>query len=152
MTDLFRPAMPKGGDSPLNDVSSTAQQPPPAPDITGRDVGRRRRSIEDKERRAAIVQAISILNMLSPEDQKFIAWSGDGLNKPRIAKHLAEAREALHGEFHFLQAEEVLEELFAAGGQDGLGVELDAFEFGAAVADAHDDAVVSFGGDGEVAR
>ena len=28
-------------------------------------------------------------------------------------------------------------------------MELDAFEFGAAMADAHDDAVVGFGGDGE---
>jgi len=44
-----------------------------------------------------------------------------------------------------------LEELFAAGGEDGFGVELDAFEFGAAVADAHDDAVGGFGGDGEFA-
>src|SRR5580704_19409088 len=51
-----------------------------------------------------------------------------------------------------LQREEVLEELFAAGGEDGFGVELDAFEFGAAVADAHDDAVVGFGGDGEFTR
>jgi hypothetical protein len=31
-------------------------------------------------------------------------------------------------------------------------VELDALEFGATVADAHDDAVVGFGGDGEFAR
>jgi len=31
-------------------------------------------------------------------------------------------------------------------------VELDAFEFGAAVPDAHDDAVFGFGGDGELAR
>ena len=45
-----------------------------------------------------------------------------------------------------------MEELFAAGGEDGFGVELDAFEFGAAVADAHDDAVVGFGGDGEFTR
>ena len=37
-------------------------------------------------------------------------------------------------------------------GEDGFGVELDAFEFVAAVADAHDDAVVGFGGDGEFAR
>ena len=73
MTDFFRPAVPKGGEAPQTDALSTAQQAPSAPDTTGRDVGRRRRSIEDKERRAAIVQAISILNMLSPEDQKFIA-------------------------------------------------------------------------------
>ena len=51
-----------------------------------------------------------------------------------------------------LEREEILEELFAAGGEDGLGVELDAFEFCAAVADAHDDAVVGFGSDGEFAR
>ena len=51
-----------------------------------------------------------------------------------------------------LEGEEVLEELFAAGGEDGFGVELDAFEFGAAVADAHDDAVGGFGSDGEFAR
>src|SRR5580704_1941852 len=50
-----------------------------------------------------------------------------------------------------LQREEVLQELFAAGGEDGFGVELDAFEFRSAVADAHDDAVVGFGGDGEFA-
>ena len=31
-------------------------------------------------------------------------------------------------------------------------MELDAFEFGAAMADAHDDAVAGFGGDGEIAR
>ena len=52
----------------------------------------------------------------------------------------------------WLERQEVLEELFAAGGEDGFGVELDAFEFGATVADAHDDAVVGFGGDGEFAR
>ena len=51
----------------------------------------------------------------------------------------------------WLERQEVLEELFAAGGEDGFGVELDAFEFGATVADAHDDAVVGFGGDGEFA-
>ena len=72
MTDFFRPAVPKGGEAPQTDASSSAREPS-APDTTGRDVGRRRRSIEDKERRAAIVQVISILNMLSPEDQKFIA-------------------------------------------------------------------------------
>ena len=71
MTDFFRPAVPKGGEAPHTDALSTAQ--PPAPDTTGRDVRRRRHTIEDKERRAAIVQVISILNMLSPEDQKFIA-------------------------------------------------------------------------------
>jgi len=52
----------------------------------------------------------------------------------------------------WLERQKVLEELFAAGGEDGFGVELDAFEFGATVADAHDDAVVGFGGDGEFAR
>jgi len=50
------------------------------------------------------------------------------------------------------QRQEILEELLTGSGEDGFGVELDAFEFMAAVAEAHDDAVVSFGGDGEFAR
>jgi hypothetical protein len=50
------------------------------------------------------------------------------------------------------QREEILEELLTGGREDGFRVKLDAFEFVAAVAEAHDDAVVSFGGDGEFAR
>jgi hypothetical protein len=50
-----------------------------------------------------------------------------------------------------LEGEEILQELLAGLGQDGFGVELDAFQFVAAVADAHDDAVLGFGGDGEFA-
>ena len=46
------------------------------------------------------------------------------------------------------KAEEILEELFAGCGEDGFRVELDAFDFVAAVAEAHDDAVAGFGGDG----
>lgn len=47
-----------------------------------------------------------------------------------------------------LEGEEIFEELLAGFGQDGFGVELYAFEFVAAVADAHDDAVVGLGSDG----
>jgi hypothetical protein len=47
-----------------------------------------------------------------------------------------------------LQGEEIFQELLAGFGQDGFGVELDAFEFVAAMAEAHNDAVVGFGGDG----
>jgi len=50
-----------------------------------------------------------------------------------------------------LQGKKILEELLAGIGEDGFGVELDAFEFVAAVAEAHDDAVVGFSGDGEFA-
>jgi hypothetical protein len=41
--------------------------------------------------------------------------------------------------------------LLAGIGEDGFGVELDAFDFVATMAEAHDDAVVSLGGDGEFA-
>jgi hypothetical protein len=51
----------------------------------------------------------------------------------------------------FLHRKEILEELFAGSGEDGLGVELYAFEFIAAVADAHDDAVVGLCGNGKFA-
>ena len=51
-----------------------------------------------------------------------------------------------------LKGEEVLEELLAGFGKDGFGMELDAFDFVAAVAQAHDDAIVGFSGDGELAR
>ena len=44
-----------------------------------------------------------------------------------------------------------MQELLAGFGEDGFGVELDAFDFVAAVTKAHDDAVVGFGGDGEFA-
>ena len=50
-----------------------------------------------------------------------------------------------------LQRKEILEELFAGFGEDGFGVELHAFDFVAAMTEAHDDAVVSFGGDGKLA-
>src|SRR5258707_13574404 len=48
-----------------------------------------------------------------------------------------------------LEGEEILQELLAGLGQHGFGMELHAFEFVAAVADAHDDAVVGFGGGGD---
>src|SRR6267142_6868829 len=51
-----------------------------------------------------------------------------------------------------LQRQEVLQELLAGFGEDRFGMELDAFDFVAAVAEAHDDAVIGFGGDGEFAR
>ena len=51
-----------------------------------------------------------------------------------------------------LQAEEVLKEGWAGRGEDGFGVELDAFNGKVAVAKAHDDAVVGFGGNGEATR
>ena len=51
-----------------------------------------------------------------------------------------------------LQREEVCEELLAGVGEDGLGVELDAFNLVPAVAEAHDDAVIGFGGDGKLVR
>jgi len=44
-----------------------------------------------------------------------------------------------------------LQELFAGFGEDGFRMELDAFDFVAAVPEAHDDAVFGFGGDGELA-
>ena len=45
-----------------------------------------------------------------------------------------------------------MQELLAGIGEDGFGVELYAFDFVAAVAEAHDDAVVRFRSDGEFAR
>jgi hypothetical protein len=41
-----------------------------------------------------------------------------------------------------------LQQLFAGRGEDGFGVELDAFDFVAAVAEAHDGAISGFSGDG----
>jgi len=46
------------------------------------------------------------------------------------------------------EGEEILKKLFARCGEDGFWVELDTLDFVAAVAEAHDDAVVGFGGDG----
>ena len=54
----------------------------------------------------------------------------------------------LQGRGSDLQRQEIFQELLAGFGEDGLGVELDAFEFVTAVADAHDNAVVGFRGDG----
>src|SRR5260370_2376748 len=51
-----------------------------------------------------------------------------------------------------LQGRAILEELLARIGEDGFGMELHAFDFVAAVTKAHDDAVVGFGGDGQLAR
>ena len=48
--------------------------------------------------------------------------------------------------------QEVAEEGETCGGEDGFGVELDAFDGKLAVAEAHDDAVGGFGGDFEAAR
>jgi len=50
-----------------------------------------------------------------------------------------------------LKCQEVLEELLTGGGEDGFGVKLDAFDFVAAVAEAHDDTVAGFGSDGQLA-
>ena len=46
------------------------------------------------------------------------------------------------------EVKEILEELLAGDGEDGFGVELDPFDFVAAMAEAHDDAVAGLGGDG----
>jgi hypothetical protein len=46
-----------------------------------------------------------------------------------------------------LERQKILQELLAGIGQDGFGVELNAFDFVAAVAEGHDDSVVGFGGD-----
>jgi len=62
------------------------------------------------------------------------------------------AKEALMDLISFLQREKILEELLAGIGEDGFGMELDAFDFVATMPEAHDDAVVSLGGDGEFAR
>src|SRR5260370_4928411 len=51
-----------------------------------------------------------------------------------------------------LPSQEVLEELFDGIGEDGFGVDLDGFDFVATMAETHDDAVVSLGRDGELAR
>ncbi len=51
-----------------------------------------------------------------------------------------------------LKREEVAEQGEAGGGENGFGVELDAFDGKLAVAEAHDDAVGGFGGDFEAAR
>jgi hypothetical protein len=51
-----------------------------------------------------------------------------------------------------LQGEKIGEELLAGFGEHGFGVELDPFDFVAAVAQTHDDAVIGFRGDGEFAR
>ena len=50
-----------------------------------------------------------------------------------------------------LQRQEILQELLAGIGEDGFRVELDALDFVAAVAEAHDDAVVRLGGNGKLA-
>ena len=50
------------------------------------------------------------------------------------------------------ERQKILQELLAGIGEDGFGMELHAFDFVAAVAEAHDDAVVGFGGDGKLAR
>jgi len=47
-----------------------------------------------------------------------------------------------------LEVKKILEELLAGAGEDGFGMELHAFDFEAAVAQAHDDAVVGLRGDG----
>src|SRR5882762_4765444 len=51
-----------------------------------------------------------------------------------------------------LQGQEILEELLAGFGENGFGVELDAFDFVAAVAEGHVDAVIGLGGDDEFKR
>ena len=51
-----------------------------------------------------------------------------------------------------LKRKEILEELLAGFGEDGFGVELHTFDFVATVSEAHDDAVVGLGGDGEFTR
>src|SRR5580692_8112128 len=52
----------------------------------------------------------------------------------------------------FLKGQEIFEELFAGSSEDGFGMELDAFDFVTAMAEAHDDAVGGFCGDGQLAR
>ena len=51
-----------------------------------------------------------------------------------------------------LQGEKILEQLLAGFGQNGFRMELHTFDFIAAVADAHDDAVIGFRGDLQFAR
>ena len=48
-----------------------------------------------------------------------------------------------------LQGKKILEEVLARVGENGFGVELDAFDFVAAMTEAHDDAVVGLGGNRE---
>jgi hypothetical protein len=65
--------------------------------------------------------------------------------------HLGETGRRMLRRYRFvivLQREEVLQQLLAGFGEHGFGMELDAFEFIAAVADAHDDAFVSLRGNG----
>ena len=50
-----------------------------------------------------------------------------------------------------LQGEEIFQELLAGFGEDGFGVKLNAFDFVAAVTEAHDDAVIGLGSDGQLA-
>jgi len=50
------------------------------------------------------------------------------------------------------ERQKILQELLAGIGEDGFGVELHAFDFVAAVTESHDDAVVGFGRDRELAR
>ena len=45
-----------------------------------------------------------------------------------------------------------MEELFARGREHRFGVELNAFDFVAAMTETHDDAVTGFGGDGQLTR
>lgn len=47
-----------------------------------------------------------------------------------------------------LQRQEILQELLTGISEHRFGVELDTFEFVAAVTDTHDDAVFGLGGDG----
>ena len=49
------------------------------------------------------------------------------------------------------ESQEVLKQLLAGSGENRFGVELYAFEFVAAMAEAHDDAIVSLRGDGKFA-
>src|SRR5437899_11509048 len=50
------------------------------------------------------------------------------------------------------EGQKILQELFAGIGKDGFGVKLDAFDFVAAVAEAHDDAIIGLRGDRQFAR
>ena len=51
-----------------------------------------------------------------------------------------------------LQREKILQELLAGVGEDGFGVELDAFDGVLAVAETHDDSVIGLSGDRKAAR
>src|SRR5262249_44807772 len=50
------------------------------------------------------------------------------------------------------ERKKILKQLLAGLSEHRLRMELDAFQFAAPVADAHDDAVIGFRGDGEFAR